>query len=39
LRRWQIAEMGEAFVKALAGFKPKQQKAPPPAADSPYRDP
>jgi len=38
LRRWQIAEMGEAFVKALAGFKPKKHSAPPAAADSPYRD-
>ena len=38
LRRWQIAEMGEAFVKTLAGFKPKTRKAPPAAADSPYRD-
>jgi len=39
LRRWQIAELGEAFVKALAGFKPKKHSAPPAAADSPYRDP
>jgi ribonuclease D len=39
LRRWQIAEMGEAFVKALASFKPKKPAAPPAAADSPYRDP
>jgi ribonuclease D len=28
-RKWQIAEMGEGFVKALARFKKK---------DSPYRD-
>ncbi len=34
LRRWQVAEMGEAFVKALGGFKPKSKKAP--AAESPY---
>jgi len=27
LRRWQIAEMGEAFVAALRGFKPKGAKA------------
>ncbi len=34
LRRWQIAELGEAFVKALAGFKKKVK----PVADSPYLD-
>ncbi|MHB8837373.1 MAG: HRDC domain-containing protein, partial [Gemmatimonadaceae bacterium] len=33
LRRWQIAEMGEAFVKALGGFKQKHKSA---APDSPY---
>lgn len=34
LRRWQVAEMGEAFVKALSGFKHKPKKAP--SGDSPY---
>jgi len=34
LRRWQVAEMGEAFVKALSGFKTKPKKAP--TAESPY---
>ena len=34
LRRWQVAEMGEAFVKALSGFKPKAKKTP--TSDSPY---
>lgn len=34
LRRWQVAEMGEAFVKALSGFKPKSKAAP--KAESPY---
>lgn len=34
LRRWQVAEMGEAFVKALSGFKPKPRSAP--KAESPY---
>ncbi len=37
LRRWQVAEMGEAFVKALRGFKGKAAKALP--ADSPYLEP
>ncbi|MDQ8153100.1 MAG: ribonuclease D [Gemmatimonadota bacterium] len=37
LRRWQVAEMGEAFVKALRGFKAKAAKALP--ADSPYLEP
>lgn len=35
LRRWQVAEMGEAFVKALSGFKVRSKK---PAAESPYLD-
>jgi ribonuclease D len=35
LRRWQVAEMGAAFVKALQSFKPKHKPAAP-AADSPY---
>lgn len=34
LRRWQVAEMGEAFVKALSGFKAKTKSAS--KADSPY---
>lgn len=34
LRRWQVAEMGEAFVKALSGFKPKAKSAA--KAESPY---
>ncbi|MFA6165042.1 MAG: HRDC domain-containing protein [Gemmatimonadaceae bacterium] len=34
LRRWQVAEMGADFVKALSGFKPKAKTAP--KADSPY---
>jgi ribonuclease D len=34
LRRWQVAEMGEAFVKAMSGFKAKARPAP--KADSPY---
>ena len=38
LRRWQIAEMGEAFVKALSGFKAKPAKAAPSVPDSPYLD-
>jgi hypothetical protein len=38
LRRWQIAEMGEGFVKALSAFKQKPGKTPP-AAESPYREP
>ena len=33
LRKWQIAEMGDQFVAALAEFK-----APKPAKDSPYAD-
>jgi ribonuclease D len=37
LRRWQVAEMGAAFVKALGGFKQKPSK-PAPAVDSPYLD-
>lgn len=37
LRRWQVAEMGEAFVKALRGFNAKAAKALP--ADSPYLEP
>ncbi|MHB1095852.1 MAG: ribonuclease D [Gemmatimonadaceae bacterium] len=37
LRRWQVAEMGEAFVKALSGFKPKAKSAP--KAESPYLEP
>lgn len=37
LRRWQVAEMGEAFVKALSGFKPKAKAAP--KSDSPYLEP
>ncbi len=43
LRRWQIAEMGAAFVKALSGFKVKAANTPPaappaapPAPESPY---
>ena len=36
LRRWQVAEMGEAFVKALGVFKPKASAAAAPAPDSPY---
>lgn len=35
LRRWQVAELGDAFVTALRGFKPKARAA---GADSPYRD-
>ena len=35
LRRWQIAEMGEAFVNVLKSFKKKPHKTPP-APDSPY---
>ncbi len=38
LRRWQIAEMGEAFVKVLADFKSKPGKAPSAAPDAPYLD-
>ncbi len=38
LRRWQIAEMGEAFVKALSGFKPKGGRTSP-ASESPYLEP
>jgi ribonuclease D len=34
LRRWQVAEMGDAFVKALSGFKHKPKKSP--SSDSPY---
>lgn len=34
LRRWQVAEMGEAFVKALHGFKPKAKSAH--KTESPY---
>lgn len=37
LRRWQVAEMGAEFVKALSGFKPKAKSAP--KADSPYLEP
>ena len=37
LRRWQIAELGEGFVAALRGFKPKPAKGP--AAESPYLEP
>ena len=39
LRQWQIAEMGEGFVKALSGFKPKGEKAQPAGEESPYLDP
>ena len=35
LRKWQVAELGEAIVKALAGVKPS---APAAASRSPYRD-
>jgi ribonuclease D len=35
LRRWQVEEMGAAFVEALRGFKPKAKQ---PTADSPYLD-
>lgn len=35
LRRWQVAELGDAFVTALRGFKPNARAA---GADSPYRD-
>ena len=35
LRKWQVAELGEAVVKALAGVKPT---APAAANRSPYRD-
>jgi len=38
LRRWQIGEMGEAFVRALAGFKPNKHASAPGAAGSPYLD-
>lgn len=38
LRKWQIAEMGEGFVKALNGFKPKGEKARPAGEESPYLD-
>lgn len=34
LRRWQVVEMGEAFVKALHGFKPKAKSAH--KTESPY---
>ena len=34
LRRWQVAEMGADFVKALSGFKPKAKSAP--KTESPY---
>ena len=34
LRKWQIAEMGEGFLKALSEFKPK--KTPPQSPESPY---
>jgi len=37
LRRWQVAEMGAAFVEALRGFKPKH-RTPHSAPDSPYLD-
>ncbi|MBA4072682.1 MAG: 3'-5' exonuclease [Gemmatimonas sp.] len=37
LRRWQMAELGEAFVKALSGFKPKAKSAQ--KTDSPYLEP
>jgi ribonuclease D len=39
LRRWQVEEMGEAFVKALGGFKAKDGKTPPAGAESPYLEP
>jgi ribonuclease D len=35
LRKWQVAELGEAVVKALAGVKPS---APAASSRSPYRD-
>jgi len=38
LRRWQIAEMGEGFVKALGGFTQKESKAKPAGEESPYLD-
>lgn len=38
LRRWQIAEMGEGFVKALSSFKQKGAVTPPAAPASPYLD-
>ena len=38
LRRWQIAEMGEGFVKALKGFKAKAAPAGPKGDESPYLD-
>ena len=37
LRRWQVAEMGEAFVKALAGTRPAARLAER-AEESPYKD-
>jgi len=39
LRKWQIAEMGAGFVKALSGFTPKGEKAQPVGGESPYLDP
>lgn len=36
LRRWQIAELGQSFVTALAGFKPKRSPASPATPESPY---
>lgn len=44
LRRWQVAEMGEAFVKAMKGSRPSPSQARAaavaaiPADDSPYRE-
>lgn len=37
MRRWQIAELGDAFVKALKPFKPVADAAPA-TDDSPYRE-
>ncbi|MHB0962056.1 MAG: ribonuclease D [Gemmatimonadaceae bacterium] len=37
LRRWQVAEMGADFVKALSGFKPKAKSAQ--KSESPYLEP
>ena len=36
LRRWQIAEMGAGFVKALSGFSPKGEKPQAAGEPSPY---
>lgn len=36
MRRWQIAELGQAFVDALKGFKPVVEPAA--AGDSPYTE-